>query len=85
MRHILKLILPEINAREAAVVDEVSVYPGRSLMDDVPMLNTGKRVQPLKVDTHVLLDAAHQAQQFTVDVRGVRVLLQSLPRAATTC
>ena len=55
-----KLILPEINAREAVVVDGVSVYPGRSLMDVVHMLNTGNGVQPLKVDTHALLDAVQQ-------------------------
>ena len=32
---IKKLILPEVNAREAAMVDGVSVYPVRSLMDVV--------------------------------------------------
>jgi len=66
---IRKLILPEVNAREAAVVDGVSVYPVKSLMDVVHMLNTGNGVQPLKVDTHALLDAA---QQFSVDFRDVR-------------
>ena len=66
---IRKLILPEVNAREAAVVDGVSVYPVRSLMEVVNLLNTGNGVQPLKVDTHALLDSA---QQFTVDFRDVR-------------
>ena len=61
----------------------------RSLMDGVYMLNTSNGVQPLRVDTHALLDLA---QPFTVDFRGVRgqqtanrELLKSLPRAATTC
>ena len=66
---IRKLILPEVNAREAAVVDGVDVYPVRSLMDVVQFLNTGNGIQPLKVDTHALLDAS---QQFFVDFRDVR-------------
>jgi len=66
---IKKVILPEVNAKEAAVVDGVSVYPVRSLMDVVNLLNTGNGIQPLKVDTHILLDAA---QKFSVDFRDVR-------------
>lgn len=58
---IRNLILPEINAREAAVVDGVSVYPVRSLMDVVPMLNTGNGVQPLEVDPHAgLIPPVHR-------------------------
>ena len=49
------LILPEINAREAGVVDGVSVYPVRSLMNVVHTLNTGNGVQALKVDPHARL------------------------------
>jgi magnesium chelatase family protein len=66
---IRKLVLPEVNAREAAVVEGVSVYPVRSLMDVVNLLNTGNGIQPLKVDTHALLDSA---QQFVVDFKDVR-------------
>ncbi|MFZ1134115.1 MAG: YifB family Mg chelatase-like AAA ATPase, partial [Candidatus Korobacteraceae bacterium] len=66
---IRKLILPEVNAREAAVVEGVDVFPVRSLMDVVQFLNTGNGIQPLKVDTHALLDAS---QQFFVDFRDVR-------------
>jgi len=66
---IKRVILPEVNAREAAVVEGVSVYPVRSLMDVVNLLNTGNGIQPMKVDTRALLDSA---QQFTVDFRDVR-------------
>ena len=66
---IRKLILPEINAREAAMVDGVSVYPVRCLMDVVQLLNTGNGVQPLKVDTRALLETS---QQFAVDFKDVR-------------
>ncbi len=66
---IKRVILPEVNAREAAVVEGVSVYPVRSLIDVVNLLNTGNGIQPMKVDTHALLDSA---QRFTVDFRDVR-------------
>jgi magnesium chelatase family protein len=66
---IRKLILPEINAREAAMVDGVTVYPVRSLMEVVQLLNTGNGIQPLKVDTHALLETS---QQFSVDFKDVR-------------
>ena len=66
---IRKLILPEVNAREAAVVDGVSVYPVRTLMDVVNLLNTGNGIQPMTVDTHALLDSS---QQFAVDFKDVR-------------
>ena len=66
---IRKLILPEVNAREAAVVEGVSVYPVRSLIDVVQLLNTGNGIQPLKVDTRALLETS---QQFAVDFKDVR-------------
>ena len=53
---IRKLIVPEVNAREAAVVEGVEVYPVRSLMEVVQLLNTGNGIQPLKVDTRALLE-----------------------------
>ena len=66
---IRKLILPEINAREAAMVEGVSVYPVRSLIDVVQLLNTGNGIQPLAVDTRTLLETS---QQFSVDFKDVR-------------
>jgi magnesium chelatase family protein len=64
-----KLVLPEVNAREAAMVDGVAVYPVRSLMDVVQLLNTGNGVQPLTVDTRALLETS---QHFAVDFKDVR-------------
>jgi magnesium chelatase family protein len=66
---IRKLILPEVNAREAAVVEDVDVYPVRSLTDVVQLLNTGNGIQPIKVDTQALLDVS---QHFGVDFKDVR-------------
>ncbi len=66
---IRKLIVPEVNAREAAVVEGVDVYPVRSLMEVVQLLNTGNGIQPMKVDTQALLEIS---QQFGVDFKDVR-------------
>jgi magnesium chelatase family protein len=54
-KKIPNLIVPEINAREAAVVSGVSVYPVKSLIDVVNLLNSGNGVSPLKVDTSQML------------------------------
>ena len=58
---IKKVILPEVNAREAAVVDGVSVYPVRSLMDVVNFLNTGNGIQPLM---HTIICRSWAFQMF---------------------
>ena len=67
--NIRKLIVPAVNAREAAMVEGVEVYPVKSLMDVVSLLNTGNGIQPLKVDTRALLESS---QDFFVDFRDVR-------------
>jgi magnesium chelatase family protein len=64
-----KLIVPEVNAREAAMVEGVSVYPVKCLMDVVQLLNTGNGIQPVVVDTRALLETS---QQFSVDFKDVR-------------
>lgn len=63
------LIVPEANAREAAVVHGVKVYPVRSLMEVVKLLNTGNSVAPITVDPEAVLN---ESQQFTVDYKDVR-------------
>jgi magnesium chelatase family protein len=68
-RQIPNLIVPAINAREAAVVSGVSVFPVTSLMDVVQLLNGGNGIVPIQVDTEALLN---EAQQFTVDFKDVR-------------
>ena len=67
--NIRRLIVPGVNAREAALVDGVEVYPVRSLIEVVQLLNTGNGVMPIKVDTKALLETS---QHFAVDFRDVR-------------
>jgi magnesium chelatase family protein len=66
---IAKLIVPEVNAREAAMVSGIDVYPVRSLIEVVQLLNSGNTIHPLKIDTHELLETS---QQFGVDFKDVR-------------
>ena len=68
-RKIKNLIVPEMNAREAAVVSGLTVYPVKSLLDVVHLLNTGNGVAPVTVDTAALLQ---EVQQFGVDFKDVR-------------
>jgi magnesium chelatase family protein len=66
---IKNIIVPESNAREAAVVSGVNVYPVRSLVEVVKLLNTGNSVSPIHVDAAATLS---EAQHFGVDFRDVR-------------
>ena len=73
-----KLIVPEVNAREAAMVSGVEVYPVKSLLDVIHFVNTGNGVAPLKVDGDTLLgDAQHYAVDFK-DVRGQQTAKRAL-------
>jgi magnesium chelatase family protein len=68
-KKIAHLLVPEVNAREAAVVEGVNVYPVRSLMEVVQLINTGNGVAPLKIAASDLLG---QDQHLGVDFKDVR-------------
>ncbi len=68
-RKIARLVVPELNAKEAAMVGGVEVYPVKSLLDVIRFVNTGNGILPLKVDSETLLS---EAQQFLVDFKDVR-------------
>ena len=55
---IRKLILPKSTPAKPRWLKESMFTRCRSLMDVVQFLNTGNGIQPLKVDTHALLDAS---------------------------
>jgi predicted ATPase with chaperone activity len=61
--------VPELNAREAAMVGGVEVYPVKSLLDVIRFVNTGNGILPLKVDSDTLLS---EAQHYAVDFKDVR-------------
>jgi len=68
-RKLARLIVPEVNAREAAMVGGVEVYPVKSLLDVIHFINSGNGIQRLQVDCDRLLT---EAQSFFVDFKDVR-------------
>jgi magnesium chelatase family protein len=63
------LVVPEANAREAAVVEGIEVYPVKSLPQAVDLINAPESWQPVHVDRQSLLA---EAAQYPVDLRDVR-------------
>jgi len=83
---IKNLIIPAANAREAAVVDGVDVYPVTSLLEVRELLNSAAQgnifAQPLRIDSHQLLGEAPAYQADFRDVRGQHVAKRALEVAA---
>jgi magnesium chelatase family protein len=69
-KKIANLIVPEVNAREAAVVSGVNVFPVKSLIDVVNLLNSGNGISPLTVDTSQMLGAT--GESGVADFKEVR-------------
>jgi magnesium chelatase family protein len=84
---IKNLVIPAANAREAAVVEGVNVYPVTSLLEVRELLNSVDRqgdifAQPLHVDSKALLSEATEYQADFRDVRGQHVAKRALEVAA---
>jgi magnesium chelatase family protein len=62
-------VVPELNAKEAAMVSGVSVYPVKSLIDVVHFVSTGNGILPLDVNRETLLS---ESQNFAIDFKDVR-------------
>jgi magnesium chelatase family protein len=85
-RGIENLVIPLENAREAAVVEGVKVYPVRSLLEVRELLNAhalGTMTQmPLVVSTNALLEELQHFPHDFKDVRGQHVAKRALEVAA---
>src|SRR5438270_3291386 len=68
-RKISRVVVPELNAKEAAMVSGVTVYPVKSLLDVIHFVNTGNGILPVAVDQESLLS---ESQHFPVDFKDVR-------------
>src|SRR5262245_27295834 len=53
------VLVPSANAREAAVVEGVAVYPMRTLAEVVDFINGSRTVEPLHIDDGLGVPAAH--------------------------
>jgi magnesium chelatase family protein len=69
-KKIPNLIVPEVNAREAAVVSGVNVYSVKSLVEVVNLLNNGNGIQSVKVDTAKMLGGEIVSASDFKEVRG---------------
>ena len=77
-RKISRMVVPELNAREAAMVGGVQVYPVKSLLDVIRFVNTGNGILPLQVDGQTLLsESSHYVVDFK-DVRGQQTAKRAL-------
>jgi magnesium chelatase family protein len=77
-RKVKRLIVPEVNAREAAMVGDVEVYPLKSLIDVIHYINSGNGVSRLEVDREKLLSEAQHSHLDFKDVRGQQTAKRAL-------
>jgi magnesium chelatase family protein len=77
-KKIAKLVVPEVNAREAAMVSGIEVYPVKSLLDVIHFVNTGNGIAPVKVDSNTLLGEAQHSSVDFKDVRGQQTAKRAL-------
>ncbi len=85
-RGIKNLVIPATNAREAAVVEGVNVYPVSTLLEVRDLLNAAAfgsmTVQPLQVASSALLEELQHFPHDFKDVRGQHVAKRALEVAA---
>ena len=80
------LAIPASNAREAAVVEGVNVYPVQTLLEVRELLNSASfgaiAAKPLRIEAASLLDELQQFPHDFKDVRGQHVAKRALEVAA---
>ncbi len=64
-----RVVLPAENVREAAVVEDVSVYGMHSLVEVIDFINETREFTPAHVDTNEMLE---QSSRYSVDFRDVK-------------
>jgi magnesium chelatase family protein len=67
-RGIKNVVVPEANAREAAVVEGIRVFGVKSLLQAVDLINAPESFHPVAVETSRMLA---EASQYSVDLRDV--------------
>jgi len=76
------LILPFANAAEAAICQETSIYPVRTLNEVLYFLNNPESIQPFQTDTKALLKVNNHYDVDFSDVKGQSHVKRGLEIAA---
>lgn len=63
------MILPQENAKEAAMAEELNIYPVQSLAQAVEFLDNGDTIKPFKID---IKDVFEKALEYPVDFSDVK-------------
>lgn len=82
-RGLVKMLVPAANAREAAVVQQVSVYPVSSLADAVGILSGQLPVESVNADIEELFDGLNRYPVDFADVRGQEFAKRAMVVCAT--
>jgi len=81
-RGIKNVVVPEANAREAAVVEGVRVFGIKSLPQAVDLMNAPESFRPVEVNTRQMLA---EASQYLVDLRDVRGQMSAKRALEVSC
>jgi len=76
------LILPYENAKEAAIIDELNVYPATSLNEVVNFLEGKLKIEPFKVDKNEMFSHLDESPVDMFDVKGQFHVKRALEVAA---
>lgn len=77
-----RIIVPEANAAEAAVVDGLEVFPCRNLGEVIAHLRGEAKREPVRVDLQAIFQQVRQYEVDFADVRGQQAVKRTLEVAA---